>query len=110
MEVADDDDESNYVADSDDETECESNPAADNAIDDIPAEYAEGDYVVVAFDGKKSKIHYIGLIVEQNTENSQYCDDDGRVANSAIGVHIPNGTSNSCDVNHRVLLRLCFPM
>jgi len=55
MEVADDDDESNYVADSGDETECESNPAADNAIDDIPAEYAEGDYVVVAFDGKKIK-------------------------------------------------------
>ena len=85
MEVADD--ESNPVADFGDETECNSNPAADDAIDGIPTEYAEGDYVVVAFNGKKSVIHYIGLIGEQNSHD---CDDDDSVANSAIGLQRPD--------------------
>jgi hypothetical protein len=52
MEVTDDD-ESIHVTDSGDETECESNPPPDDAIDDIPTKYGEGDYVVIAFDGKK---------------------------------------------------------
>ena len=44
--------------------------------------YDAGDYVVVAFNGKKNRVHYVGLLVEQKTADS---DDDESDTPSPVG-------------------------
>jgi hypothetical protein len=48
-------------------------------------QYSAGDYVVVAFEGKKSYVHYIGLLLEQYMQSTD-SDDDADNGTATAGI------------------------